>query len=619
MKTLALILSALLLLTGCAPQPTPPEAPSTVQTEPRPAPGLYDPDHPLEAETGGAIRVFPLPGIGCIDLTAAGEDLIVPVSKNGAARLLRLSGENLTIQAEMPMDNSLFQVCRNFRISEQMLSYYDYLNAKTVCLDRDFQRIREIPDPEGLLGEPLLSADGSRLFYCTEGEVRVFTPADGTSRVLLTGRSQNTVLAGSLLEDTVLHMRVFDPSIGTSHRFLSARTGELILDVSADLLLDTHGSNYYASIPDGFVTSYVFGTAGEEPQVLLPRSREGTLHFLPQTHGAVSVTEEAEGFVTLEYYDLASGKRSGAIRFETDDYPRCFLALQGKVYFYLYDREESHEQLCCWEVARSPVKDGKLYTAPYHNAQNPDAENLQLCAQAAQALGDTLGIRILVWEDAAGQEPWDFRFQPEHRPDLTMEALEQLEAQLKKFPEGFFPTLSESYEGLTLLLVRDIRGSAESGSLEQAAGLQFWKGQQAYIALAVGPALEKTLYHELSHVIDTRVLGNSDVYDSWEKLNPRGFSYDYDYQKNQSRDGSAYLVPGQEAFVDTYSMSYPKEDRARILEYAMMPGNAQLFCSSILQRKLLTICTGIREAFGLEDWKEALPWEQYLLTSLAGN
>ena len=64
-------------------------------------------------------------------------------------------------------------------------------------------------------------------------------------------------------------------------------------------------------------------------------------------------------------------------------------------------------------------------------------------------------------------------------------------------------------------------------------------------------------------------------------------------------------------------MSYPKEDRARIMEYAMTSGNAILFESRTMQAKLLTLCQGIRDAFGLKKSPETFLWEQYLATSLA--
>ena len=59
-------------------------------------------------------------------------------------------------------------------------------------------------------------------------------------------------------------------------------------------------------------------------------------------------------------------------------------------------------------------------------------------------------------------------------------------------------------------------------------------------------------------------------------------------------------------------MSYAREDRARIMEYAMLPGQAHLFQTEAMQAKLRCLSLGLRETFDLELYPEALPWEQYL-------
>ena len=86
---------------------------------------------------------------------------------------------------------------------------------------------------------------------------------------------------------------------------------------------------------------------------------------------------------------------------------------------------------------------------------------------------------------------------------------------------------------------------------------------------------------------------------------------------NLDRDGSLWLEGENRAFIDTYSMSYPKEDRARIMEYASMEGNDHYFESPMMQRKLEVLCRGIREAFGLEGLQSPLPWERYLTRPMA--
>jgi len=130
------------------------------------------------------------------------------------------------------------------------------------------------------------------------------------------------------------------------------------------------------------------------------------------------------------------------------------------------------------------------------------------------------------------------------------------------------------------------------------------------VVIAVGKYSEQALYHELYHVMETHILTESTALDQWNSLNPPGFTYDNGYHSD--RDSGIYLQGDSRAFVDTYSMSFPKEDRARILEYAMLPDNRDLFSSEIMQEKLTAICRGIREAYRLKEYEKPLLWEQYL-------
>ena len=137
--------------------------------------------------------------------------------------------------------------------------------------------------------------------------------------------------------------------------------------------------------------------------------------------------------------------------------------------------------------------------------------------------------------------------------------------------------------------------------------------ESAYITLVMGPDLEQSFYHQLSHIIDTRVMGASSVYDNWASLNPDGIRYANSYQLPSVETEAAWFSGDSRVFVDPYSISFPREDRARILEYAMMPGNEDVFASETMQKKLATLCQGIRQAFELEE-DVVYRWEQYLIT-----
>jgi len=137
------------------------------------------------------------------------------------------------------------------------------------------------------------------------------------------------------------------------------------------------------------------------------------------------------------------------------------------------------------------------------------------------------------------------------------------------------------------------------------------------VVIATGKYAQQALYHEFYHVMETHILAESTALDTWENLNPAGFSYNDGYGTQQ--DADIYLRGQTRAFVDSYSMSYPKEDRARIFEYATLSGTGDIFRSEYMQRKLTAVCTAIRGAYRMKQVADVLPWEQYLATPLAAT
>lgn len=229
----------------------------------------------------------------------------------------------------------------------------------------------------------------------------------------------------------------------------------------------------------------------------------------------------------------------------------------------------------------------------------------------ASELSHRHGVEILVGEKAAEVLPWDYDITPETDNQEILDALTQLDRGLQKYPAGMVRVLSQDAGGLHICIVREILGKEDTGSLDSAKGLQFRDPSRGTF-LMLAKDRENTLYHELCHVLEDFVVPRSDAWKDWQSLNPEGFAYDMDFEKNRDRDGSPWLQEKTQAFVDTYSMSFPREDRARIMEYAMAEGNEDLFASPVMQKKLLCLSQGIREAFSLTDPQMNLSWEQYL-------
>ena len=219
------------------------------------------------------------------------------------------------------------------------------------------------------------------------------------------------------------------------------------------------------------------------------------------------------------------------------------------------------------------------------------------------------GVEILAGEDAVKIQPWDYGFTPETREELQSAQISLLQSCLDRYPAGMLEALSRDCGGLTICLVREIYGKEDKSGVQHPVGLQF-RDPQGGTYIILTQDLEYTLYHELFHVMEDFAVLRTDVWEDWNSLNPPDFSYDLDFEQNALRGDSPYLQDGSRYFIDTYSMSFPREDRARIMEYAMTEGNAHLFKDPPMQEKLSLLSLGIRQAFGLRS--EDLPWEQYL-------
>ena len=221
------------------------------------------------------------------------------------------------------------------------------------------------------------------------------------------------------------------------------------------------------------------------------------------------------------------------------------------------------------------------------------------CQNYADQIASKYGISICVGEAAATAAPWDYTFEPEHLERVLTENLKLLDQLLSHYPRQVLSQTAEHFGPYCVPGSSNPRYCVRH--LATATGVQYIRDGQSYLALAAGEYMEQALYHELFHAMETCVFAKSTAFDQWESLNPAGFRYDYDYSANAQRNAGIYLETGSRAFVDTYSMSYPKEDRARIFEYAMLPNHESLYQAEVMQKKLQTICTGLREAYDVED------------------
>ncbi len=608
-RPLISLLLAALLLTGCAahnPLPAPKDATLTVSTMPSDIPS--EPARCLESRESGPLRIYETEK-EVLGLLPMGQNLIL-FSGTDTTTLSLLDPGTGTIAAQhepgfllMPENSTLQQL-------DGGISYFSSTTMETVMLDQSLRQIRRIPAPTELAGFPLLSANGQTLFYCTATAIRALDLSSGISRILKEANYPVQGLSGLLLEDSVLQISITDNDGQWKTLFLSSETGQLLKECDGNVLPKTSGQHYFLETPEAPWT-ILCGSAENTPYVFQPHSMDLGCFYLSASHQAVALYHSDRSCTVLDLYDLQSSQRHAELIMEDARIPRNLCQTDdGTVWFLCYD----DTSLYSWDPRQSAVADSGFYGSTYYTRSNPDYDGLARCTLYAQELSTKYGINILIYKDATATEPWDYHLEYEYRADLLQRELESLDLYLSHFPAGFLQTLAEKFTALNICLVRSAEGSPESGSLEAVNGIQFLIDFDAYIVLSTSHDIQYALYHELSHLMETVVLTESSAYDRWDLLNPEGFQYDNDYTRNQERDGSPWMKAGAEYFIDSYAMSYAKEDRARLFEYAMTPGHEDLFASPNLQRKLQQMCLALRDAFGLEKSQETFLWEQYLQT-----
>ena len=602
----------LLMLCGCTLQQpeetvTEPTGKAPVVTEATEPSGLYVPTLEPEIMTGGAVRCY-IPQLpDTYGMRVINGDLLL-FSGTEVTTLTRYTGDLLIPVGQITLGCYIEPEEASFQTGAHGITYYDPGTNCLVFLDNELKEVSRLELAGDMTGRPVLSADRTRIYYCTADAVRVFDTGAGLDRLLKSIAYSDQTVEGVLLHDNILRCGLTDAQGEKSALFLSTQTGTTVAQTRQDVEVTSWEDNWYAEFRDGLLKQVLFGVAGETGKALHPADPFGEPWILENTDSVLTVSG-SENANVLELYQLDSGLRTAALELPMDCRVLAAEAAGDGIYLLVSGETNGEPMVLRWDWSLNPTGDDRDYTGTRYTLDNPDEEGLAACAALAQEIGKTYGLKILVGPEAVQKQPWDYTFTYEHQVPLLRRELAELEEMLSRFPQDFFRNL---YGQTTVCIVRSIIGSAASGSLEQAQGVQFWDGEQAYVVLAAGESLQQSFCHEIFHVIDSKVLSTTRVYYHWENLNPQGCKYFDDFTSWQTADVSHYLEGENRAFIDAYSMSYPREDRARIMEYACMAGNEAYFQSEIMQNKLKTLCKGIREAFGLQNSAESFLWEQYL-------
>lgn len=605
MKRILLLLLVAMILCGCVTQapeettvPTVETQPAVIPTEPA---GCYLPDHTLERDTQGAVRVFAPEIPDAYAVAAMGSDLVI-FSGTENTTLTKLAGENRFETAILNLNTRIDPADPSVHVSDKGMFYFDRETGELVQLGTGLKEISRIPLTEELVGSPLMSADRKRVYYCTAHSVWELTLETGINRMIKEVSEDLETVRGLLLEDTVLNCAMADGK----QIFLAVENGKSLWQGPEEIRVCSDGENWYAKVPESVVDTYVFGREGET-RMLIPQNFAAEGRYLEKLNLLMLISETENG-VLLTACDLAVGAHCEPLTL--DQLPQSMTVLEDRIWIL------AGSMLYSW----APVMQAETeqVTTDWYSLENPDPVGYAQCEAYAVELETRFGVEILFGAEAVAKQTAEYDLIGEYLVPVLLRELEKLEQALALYPQGMLQAAVEETTGgtLYLCLVRQVSGSAELGVPGNVGGTQFWDGSDCYVALAAGMA-EHEWYRPLYGALETRLMSYSKACYDWEYLNPKGFDYDYNYILNQSRQDEGWLEGENRYFIDLFSMSFPREDRARIMEYAMMADCEAYFESDAMQAKLQALCLGLREAYGLKKSPETFLWEQYLRESLA--
>lgn len=616
------LLAVLLVLSGCDAAPgketTQPTAQPTKQETTAPAPSLYVTDSHIEKLTDGTVKVYAPEGA----VTGAGfmgEDIVVfSVSEDGSATdVARISGEDGTVKATGKLNGWVDPVTGSVGMTENRIAYHDAEDNCYWILDEKFQPVDQVKLPEGVMDIPQLSSDLTTAYFNIGSEIRAMDLQSGIPRLVCQLNAESIWLDNLLFDDTIISGYVTDTDGNSYEEFFSAQTGQSLGEDENLITVDSWGDSYLVRRMDGTVIEALLGTKEGSLRRFDAGYAYADVYVMPGMNSLVELGCE-DDTSTISVFEPEQGNRTANLTLEG---VICIYSPvedpSGRyIWFIATDPETGRDMLCRWDFAASGGADQIVRIGRRYTAEDPDTEGLAACELKAQELESKYGVEI--WLTTEPVAPEDYSFTYEYQVSAFEDSLKALDRAMAKFPEGFLKRTADiSNNGkIHISLVRSME-PATYNAPEVVDGLQYWIDGSAYIALAVSDTVEQNFYHELSHVLDTYVYSNSIHYDFWEDNNPEGFAYDESYTEYETHYDSPWLEGEDRAFIDAYSMTYAKEDRARFLEYAMMENNQDVFASGTMQAKLKQLCLGIREAFGWKKYEGTFIWEQYLSESLA--
>ena len=506
----------------------------------------------------------------------------------------------------------------------ESLAITDWRNGKVLLLD---ENLKEISNYQ-------VACEYNSMYVSPDAKmVYVFTPEQGLQITDLTSGELKVTL-----EDTVnlfasnkcgnvVTFSYTDKKTQLDHfRALNLETGEVIDFPFEGSFYDVNYVNdtWMAAHTDDSNIYYI----GNDDEIKTFKYKDGiaSVEMCPESGNLLSKFYGESGFLGMTMYD-AEGKFVSHCENNlqgAEIQPELVWSEADQGFFFIMADPEGKDRLMFWDISKEVSGTDLVFEELETEKLSEEAVSQELYTKA-KAIGYKHGIEIRIAEQM-DEDYFDYKVEESLNEEQINSALDILGEELLAYPEGFFDQLLYgSIREIEIHLAGTLTNleipEGEINGFASYSGFAQTRGGKAVIVLDVneGDNLRNFLHHELFHLTDDKLSFDATIRkdamyseEAWMELNPEGFEY----------AGNTFHLPetiyDEEYdlwFIDTYSRTMSKEDRARIMEYAMLGDYNMFLLAPHRQAKLEYLNKCIRDAFDTFGWPEKTVWEETLENS----
>ncbi|MGN0152646.1 MAG: hypothetical protein ACI39Q_09250 [Wujia sp.] len=521
---------------------------------------------------------------------------------------------------------------------EHLVLVYNQMTGEAYLFNEALQEYDRVSLGSSDIDVEYITEDLSKIYYSdyAQGQIHCFdveTEEDSILQISDVGAYYKNILGVCEEENCILINAMSEDSSG--YILCDLDTGETLAQYDGELnYMESHNGNYIARCTEDSVFEILYGQIGQPQTWLLGMPDYDEYNFADIDMDDWAVLSEQECIIDddermlLNLYDLNTGRRIYQLPVATDigffsghaDYSQ-----ETGVVVFTVDGDMS-SRIFVWDTlgTSSVSGDDTCYRYTWQNGAPPSDSDMEMLRDKAGEIAKRHGVEIYLGDDVLTCSRDYYEYEASDNVSRMDRALMILDRALERYPAGMLAQLDDGYGSiLKIYLAGDIK-PADEAAISSPAGIQNTLESDTFLVLDINDvySYESTIYHEVFHAIECHLNMTGDGYfdyDEWESYNPEGFNYDYDYIENEMSTNWDYVLGDMDDeedvyFIDIYSKSFPNEDRARIMEYAMMESenDTGVFAYPALQGKLAYICERVRKGFDTSGWPEMTEWEKWI-------